>query len=216
VRWGVLCPFCRSLERHRAVWLYLHARLHEGAEERVEARALRLLHVAPEACFRPRLRRLLGKRYVTTDLVAPHVDVNASLEQLPFASESFDAVICNHVLEHVPDDRRALDELFRVLTPGGWAILQVPLATDHAHTREDPNESSPRERKRRFGQHDHVRWYGRDYPERLRAAGFEVEERPVRASHTPDELTRYALSPTEVLYVAHKPRGTTPGDAVHE
>jgi SAM-dependent methyltransferase len=150
---------------------------------------------------------LLGERYVTTDLVAPHVDVTASLEQLPFASESFDVVLCNHVLEHVPDDRRALGELHRVLNPGGWAIVQVPIAYDHDRTREDPNESSPSERKRRFGQHDHVRWYGRDYPERLTAAGFEVEQLPSHVLHTPSELERYGLNPTEVLYVAHKSRG---------
>jgi SAM-dependent methyltransferase len=206
VRLGALCPFCRSLERHRAVWLYLYPRLQQVVSEHGQTRSPRLLHVAPEVCFRHRLRRLLGQRYVTTDLVAPDVDVNAPLEQLPFASESFDVVVCNHVLEHVPDDRSAMDELLRVLVPGGWAIVQVPIAYDHEHTREDPSESSPRERKRRFGQHDHVRWYGRDYPERLRAAGFEIEQLAPHTQHTPAELERYGLSPTEVLYVAHKPR----------
>lgn len=194
-RWGVLCPFCRSLERHRLVWLYVGPRLEQLP---------RLLHVAPERCFEPRLRRLLADRYTTTDFAAPGVDVRASLEQLPFADASFDALICNHVLEHVHDDARALSELFRVLAPGAWAVLQAPVAYDHARTREDPGESSARERKRRFGQHDHVRWYGTDYPERIARAGFSVEALPVQLLHSADEARRYGLGRSEVLYIGHK------------
>lgn len=195
LRWGALCPFCRSLERHRLVWLY--------AQPRIEQQRPRLLHVAPERCFEPRLRRMLGDRYTTSDVAATRVDVRASLEELPFADASFDAVLCNHVLEHVRDDRRALAELRRVLAPGGWAVLQAPIAYDHAQTREDPDESSPRERRRRFGQHDHVRWYGTDYPARVASAGFRVEALPVQELHSAAEARRYGLGTSEVLYVGH-------------
>lgn len=204
MRWGALCPLCRSLERHRLAWLYVRPRLE---------RRPRLLHVAPEPCFEARLRQIVGDRYTTTDLTAPGVDVRASLEQLPFADASFDAVLCNHVLEHVHDDGRALAELFRVLAPAGWAVLQAPIAHDHAHTREDPGESSARERKRRFGQHDHVRWYGADYPERIARAGFSVQALPVQELHSAEEARRYGLGSSEVLYVGRKRVGGEPPPA---
>lgn len=198
LRRGALCPSCRSLERHRLLWLCV--------SERIERERPRLLHVAPEPCFVPRLRTLLGERYVTLDLHATGVDVRATLEELPFAEARFDAVIANHVLEHVADDRRALAEVRRALVPGGWASLQVPIARDHAETREDPSVQSARERRRRFGQHDHVRWYGTDYPERLRAAGFEVDASSVRERFSPEAVERYGLDPDEVWYEARRPR----------
>jgi len=195
-RAGALCPGCQSLERHRLAWLFIEQRLPQQP---------RLLHVAPERCFEGRLRALLGERYVTGDLLRRDVDQQFSVEALPFASASFDAVLCNHVLEHVSDDRRAMAELQRVLMPGGWALLQAPVAHAHSATREDPSVLSRAERRRRFGQHDHVRWYGTDYPERLRQAGFIVEERPVRTSYQADAIARYGLDPHEVLYACTKP-----------
>ncbi len=197
LRRGALCPRCRGLERHRLLWLRL--------SERLERERPRLLHVAPEPCFEPRLRALLGERYVTLDLHATGVDVRGSVDDLPFNSDRFDAVIANHVLEHVTDDRRALGELRRVLAPRGWASLQVPLARDLRQTREDPSERSARERRRRFGQHDHVRWYGADYPERVRAAGFAVEAHAVRELFSAEEVARYGLDPDEIWFDARRP-----------
>lgn len=199
LRVGALCPGCGSLERDRAAWLLL------SSTPDWIGRQLRLLHIAPERCLEPRLREQLGRAYVTGDLVRSDVDWQLSVEALPFDDQSFDAIICNHVLEHVSDDRRALAELRRVLAPGGWALLQVPLDPELTRTLEDPSVTSPRERRRRFGQHDHVRSYGRDYAERLRQAGFGLELIEVRARHNLGEIRRYGLDPREVLHVCWRP-----------
>lgn len=196
-RKGALCPNCQSLERHRLVWLLLR--------ERITAQPPRLLHVAPEPCLRPRLERLLGEHYVTLDAAAPDVDVRGSLEALPFADGSFDAVICSHVLEHVTDDRRAMRELWRVLTPGSWAVLQVPVARGQAVTFEDPSITSAAERRRHFGQHDHVRSYGADYADRLRESGFQVTTSRVTNSFGAEEIRRWGLDANELFYHVTRP-----------
>jgi SAM-dependent methyltransferase len=182
------------LERDRAAWLAL-----AGPPERLKSTA-RLLHVAPERCLEPRLRQRLGSGYVTADLLRTDVDRRVSVEQLPFDDGSFDAVICNHVLEHVQDDRKAMSELRRVLSPQGWALLQVPLDTNRSSTDEDPSITSTSERRRRFGQHDHVRWYGVDYVDRLREAGFVPHLRAVREFYEVQDIVRFGLDPSEILH----------------
>jgi len=129
--------------------------------------------VAPEPCFQDRFRRLLGPGYLTADLFPGGVDVKMDICNIAYPDGSFDVVYCSHVLEHVPDDRRAMREFHRVLVPGGWAVLLVPITV--AETIEDPSVSDPKERLRRFGQEDHVRCYGPDYPDRLKSAGFRVD-----------------------------------------
>jgi SAM-dependent methyltransferase len=198
LRTGALCPGCLSLERDRAAWLLLTSAPHWLRKP------MRMLHIAPERCLESRLREPLGSAYVTGDLMRPDVDRRFSVEALPFEDQSFDAIICNHVLEHVEDDRRALAELHRVLTPRGWAMLQVPIHLGRAVTIEDPSVTSPRERHRLFGQSDHVRWYGRDYGDRLRRAGFELELIEVRARYDAQEIKRYGLDPAEVLHICRK------------
>jgi SAM-dependent methyltransferase len=197
VRFNAICPACQSLERDRAAWLELSSRAW------LEPRP-RLLHVAPEHCFEPRLRQRLGSRYVTADLLRTDVDRQVSVEDLPFDDGCFDAIICNHVLEHVNDDRKALSELRRVLAPHGWALLQVPLDETRFATDEDPTVRSRRARRRRFGQHDHVRTYGRDYLERLRSAGFVPELRRVGEIHSPPEIVRYGLDRAETLHFCRR------------
>ncbi len=167
---NALCPFCESLERHRLVWLYLRQRTNL-----FDLRG-KLLHVAPERCLRRRFARLPNLQYVTGDIHGEGVDCRIDLTRLPFLDASFDAVVCNHVLEHVLDDRAAIAEIFRVLRPGGWAILMVPIHQSYAVTFEDPTVVSPDERARVFGQHDHVRICGRDYLDRYRSAGFELRD----------------------------------------
>lgn len=175
------CWNCGALPRHRQVALLFHDRpelLRPG---------MRVLHVAPE----PAVRRLLphGTEYVAGDLHPRGEMARIDITGLDFADESFDAVICNHVMEHVPDDRAAMGEVARVLRLGGWAILMTPIlrpATD-----EDPAVTDPRERTRRWGQHDHVRRYGWDYVERLERAGLSVE---VVDAHRPEQVRRYALN----------------------
>lgn len=193
VRLNALCPVCHSLERDRAAWLEL------SSQGWLQTRP-RLLHVAPEHCLEPRLRQMLGSRYITADLLRVDVDRQLSVEELPFEDSSFDAIICNHVLEHVHDDRKALAEIRRVLSPGGWALLQVPLDEAQRVTVEDPAITSRNERRRRFGQHDHVRAYGRDYVDRLSGAGFAPELRRVRDRHAEPERARHGLDPGETLY----------------
>lgn len=160
------CPGCGSLMRHRAILLYL--RDHRGVAERGGD----VLKVAPGALQRW-LEEAPAVRLVTVDLDSPRAGVHADITELPFDDDSFDLVICMHVLEHVPDDRRAIGEFFRVLRPGGWAVLQVPPDPVEA-TVEDPTVTSPVERERRFDQYDHVRLCGPDYADRIKAAGFTV------------------------------------------
>ena len=163
------CPVCESLERHRLHWIYLRERT-----ELLDGRPRRWLHVAPEAVLAGRLRALPGVRYVSADLADPRAMLRLDVARLPFADGAFDAILCSHVLEHVADDRAAMRELRRVLRPGGLALLPVPpIRTER--TSEDAGEADPAERRRRFGHPDHVRRYGRDYPERLAEAGFRVE-----------------------------------------
>ncbi|HTV19388.1 MAG TPA: class I SAM-dependent methyltransferase [Polyangiaceae bacterium] len=197
VRLNAVCPACLSLERDRAAWLALSSRSWLDSKPR-------LLHVAPEYCLEPRLRRALDSRYVTGDLLRTDVDRQLSVEELPFEDGRFDAIICNHVLEHVRDDRKALSELRRVLAPGGWALLQVPLDQTQRVTVEDPSVTSPRERRRRFGQHDHVRAYGRDYVDRLRAAGFDPELCKIQDSYAEPEIQRHGLDRSEVLHFCRR------------
>jgi SAM-dependent methyltransferase len=164
-----MCWTCGSLERDRLLWLLLDRR------PEMLAPGLRILHVAPERALGARLRALPGVRYVAGDLDARYAEHRIDVTALGFPDDSFDAVLCNHVLEHVPDDRRAMRELRRVLAPGGWAILLVPLAR-RPTTDEDATVTDRHDRTVRFGQHDHVRQYGWDYVDRLREAGFEVTE----------------------------------------
>jgi SAM-dependent methyltransferase len=131
------------------------------------------------------------------------VDRRLSIEELPFDDSSCDAVICNHVLEHVADDRKAMREILRVLRPGGWALLQVPIDRERLYTIEDPTASAL-ERRLRFGQHDHVRSYGADYIERLKAAGFELDSGSVRDRYNRDEVWRHGLDPDEVLHICRR------------
>ncbi len=195
------CPICGSTERERLVYLYL--REHTG----LGRQPMRLLHVAPE----PQLGRLLQGMalvdYLSADLYEEDVMVKMDVTDIQFPDASFDAIICNHVLEHVPDDTQAMREMYRVLKPGGWAILQVPYSELITTSLEDPTLSSPEERARVFGQEDHVRIYARDdYLRRLQDAGFRVTLfrwwEAGAAFGNPEN--RYGLMPREILFVAHR------------
>jgi SAM-dependent methyltransferase len=174
------------MERHRSVWLYL------DRHPDMTRPGMRILHVAPERGLGRRLRTLPQVSYVGGDLTAEFGPEHIDVTQLQFEPASFDAILCSHVLEHVPDDRQAMRELARVLKPGGWALLQVPDVAAEV-TDEDPSITDPDERLHRFGQHDHVRRYGWDYVDRLQDAGFSVVvERP--ETDLPEALVeRYRL-----------------------
>ncbi len=181
------CPRCGALERHRLLWLYLQR------ETDLFRRPGAMLHVAPEYAFLRRLSREPGLRYVTGDIDSALADHRLDVMELPFEAESFDFLMCNHVLEHVRDDRRALAEFHRVLKPGGWAILMCPIDHRRAKTLEDRTVRAPEDRHRVFGQSDHLRLYGRDYPDRLAAGGFLVRAIPYLESFDEDMIERYGL-----------------------
>ena len=198
-RSNVLCPACLSLERHRLLWLYLKEQTDFFSASRT------LLHVAPEQCFIERFRKLSNIVYTTADLESPIVDMHFDLHSIPLPDEQFDAVICNHVLEHVKDDRMVLKEVFRILKRGGFTILQVPLDYDRESTFEDSNVILPRDRERLFGQKDHLRMYGKDYPVRLREAGFMVGEIHLNETIDASLHERYRLPEKEVIYWSTRP-----------
>jgi SAM-dependent methyltransferase len=188
-----LCWRCGSHERHRAQWLLFDQRpdLLDGARS--------LLHFAPEWCLRQRLAPLAaerGIRYVTADLDPAGVDLELDLMGLALPDDAFDAVICSHVLEHVPDDGVAMRELRRITAPGGWCLVMIPLDLTRETTYEDPSIVTPEARVEAFWQHDHVRLYAPDVAERLAAAGFAVETiRP--ADLGPEAVRRARLLPSD-------------------
>jgi SAM-dependent methyltransferase len=181
------CPACGSLERHRFVWLYLAQRTNL-----FDARPKRVLHVAPEPCFAERFAKRIGPGYITADLQPNLAAESIDIEHIPHRDGSFDAVYCSHVLEHVPDDRRAMTEMRRVLKDDGWALILVPITTDR--TIEDPSITDPMERERVFGQHDHVRRYGRDFVQRLEEAGLGVTVVTVSQVARADDVVRLGLT----------------------
>ena len=197
-RENALAPASRSLERHRLFWLYL-----KGETDFVTAER-KILHVAPEHCFYRRFRKMKNLDYLTADLDSPMADVKMDIHNIQYNDNTFDAVFCNHVLEHVTNDRKCMSELCRVLKPGGIAIMQVPLDRSKEITDEDPSITDPEERTRRFGQYDHVRRHGLDYPDRLKEAGFKVEEVDYSKKLSPEMIERYALPIGEILYVCSK------------
>ncbi len=198
-RENVLSPSTLSLERHRLLWLYL------SRETDFFKAPLKLLHVAPEQAFYKRFRKLPNLDYTTTDLLSPLADVKADICNLPFEADQFDVILCNHVLEHIPDQQAALAELYRVMKPGGWGIFQVPQELTREKTFEDPGITDPAERRRIFGQYDHVRVYGRDYFDILRSAGFRVDAVDYTREFSPELRERYRLAHGELIPLVHKP-----------
>lgn len=196
---NALCPSCLSLERHRLIWLYLRDRTN------FFTKPLQVLHVAPEQCFMKPFEKLHGEGYVTADIESPLAKVKMDIHQMPFESNTFDAVLCNHVLEHVRDDIQAMKEIHRVLKPGGWAILQIPFFSPVPEvTFEDATITDKREREKIFGQDDHVRKYGRDYPKRISQSGLQPVEDQYAAQLSSADAARFGISPNEVLYVGRK------------
>ncbi len=203
------CPNCLCLERHRTLWLYFQQKTS------LFEQPLKVLHVAPETVYYNRFRTMENLDYVTIDLDSPRAMMKMDLMAMTFPDNTFDVVLCNHVLEHVSDDGQAMREILRVLKPGGWAILQVPLDESLGETFEDPTVTSPQERERLFGQDDHVRLYGRDYARRLAEAGFEVQVDPFAHQLPPEQVARYALA-VEDIYRCMKPLGAHSGPSPSE
>ena len=196
-REDALCPRCLSLERHRMLWLWIER------ESDLMQRLPRLLHIAPEVSLMKHFRRLYRgtEGYITADLESPLADMHFDVQDIPLADRSVDVVICNHLFEHVADDRLAMRELYRIMRHGGWGIMVVPEDRTREHTFEDDSITDAAERTRLFGQYDHRRIYGRDYDERLREAGFVVERVDYAAKLTADERSRYAVAGDDLVIV---------------
>jgi SAM-dependent methyltransferase len=204
-----VCPRCGAQERHRALWLYMRERTDLFARDQ-----LSILHWAPEYALQRSLSELPNAAYVSADLHGGEASQHMDMTDVPFKDDSFDLIVCVHVLEHVPDDRQAIREMVRVLRPGGLALLLVPIVLEQP-TLEDPSIVTPEQRKEAYWQEDHVRLYGADFPQRLEEEGFEVTvDRWVRTLDR-HMLERYGLFPLEDVYVARKP-DPAGGDAVRE
>ncbi|MEY8778873.1 class I SAM-dependent methyltransferase [Allomuricauda sp. XS_ASV26] len=197
-RENVLSPSTLSLERHRLLWLYLKN------ETKFFNQPLKLLHFAPEQAFYKRFKELENLEYTTTDLNSPLADVKADICDLPFKDDTFDVILCNHVLEHIPNDTKAMQELFRVMKPRGWGIFQIPQDINRAKTFEDNTITDKKERARVFGQYDHVRIYGRDYFDKLRSVGFRVEEVDYTNTLSKEDVKKYRLAKGEIIPLVKK------------
>lgn len=195
---NVLSPSTLSLERHRLLWLYLQN------ETDFFTAPKKVLHFAPEQAFYKLFRKQKNIDYTTTDLNSPLADVKADICNLPFKDNEFDVIFCNHVLEHIPDDTKAMQELYRVLKKGGMAILQIPQDLNREKTFEDNSITDRKERAKIFGQYDHVRIYGRDYFDKLRSIGFTVIEEDYTQKITPELVDTYRLAKGEIIPVCYK------------
>ena len=199
-RENALSPSTLSLERHRLLWLYLK----EETNFFSSTETLKVLHIAPEQCFLKIFRNQQNLEYITSDLESPIADVKADICDLPFSDNEFDVVFCNHVLEHIPDDKKAMQELYRVLKEGGFGIFQIPQDLSREKTFEDNSITDKKERAKIFGQYDHVRVYGRDYFNKLRSVGFKVDEVDYTKKIAPEKLERFCLMKGEILPVCFK------------
>lgn len=218
---NVLSPSTLSLERHRLLWLYLknetdffqseldsdsavkqpkNIKLRDAETSSV----LKVLHFAPEQAFYKLFRNQKNINYTTTDLFSPLADIKADICNLPFDDNSYDVIFCNHVLEHIPDDTKAMQELYRVLKPAGMGIFQIPQDVSRASTFSDDSISNQKERAAIFGQYDHVRIYGRDYFNKLRSIGFTVIEENYTSKIAPELVTKYCLAKGEIIPVCFK------------
>ena len=198
IRKNALCPGTLSLERHRLLWLYL------DNETNFLNSSLKVLHVAPEQVFYKKFKKLKNWDYLTFDLNSPIADIKGDLTSTNFKDESFDLIICNHVLEHIKDDKSALNEIYRVLKYNGTSILQVPINVRREKTFEDSTIKSKIQREKYFGQYDHVREYGLDFKDRVEQSGFKVQMINYSKNISKDLIIKYGLMKNDLIPIAKK------------
>jgi len=195
------CPVCGALERHRLVWMFL-----QTGTDLLGPYPKKLLHIAPEKVLESKFRQVPVLDYLSGDLHDPRAMAKIDVTDIQYPDDSFDAILCSHVLEHVANDRQAIGEFYRVLKPNGFAVLMVPIVAKE--TFEDPTVTDPAERERLFGQQDHVRSYGPDFKDRLERAGFSVMEFRERDIVERHDLVRLGVlnaeGLSEVIFLCRK------------
>ena len=199
-RKNALSPSTLSLERHRLMWLFLK----DETNFFTSTKKLKVLHIAPEQCFLDLFKKQKNLEYITSDLESPIADVKADICDLPFKENEFDVVFCNHVLEHIPDDTKAMQELYRVMKKGGFGVFQIPQDLSRDVTFEDNSITDKDERAKIFGQYDHVRVYGKDYFNKLRSVGFKVDEVDYTKKIDSKQIERFCLMKGEILPICYK------------
>ena len=203
VREDALCPKCLSLERHRLLWHYL---MNNNSERERIKNLPTILHIAPEVCLMREFKRIYlsaPQNYITADLESPLADMHFDVQQIPMADSSVDIIICNHLLEHVESDHKALKEMYRIMHSGGMGVMLAPIDYTLETTFEDDTITDPKQRAEVFGQYDPRRIYGKDYLERLRAAGFEAFEIDYAAEFSDSDRTKFSFG-SDKLYIVRK------------
>ncbi|WP_197901561.1 class I SAM-dependent methyltransferase [Rhodocytophaga rosea] len=202
---NAICPGCHSFERHRLLWMYLTNKTNLFKDK------IKVLHVAPEPLFFKKFKSYSNIDYVPCakfgegyEDAYPTGTIDIDITDIKLEDNTFDVILCSHVLEHIPDDIKAMSELRRVLKESGWAILQVPLDTSREHTYEDFSIISPEDREKAFGQRDHVRLYGKDYAERLEKAGFKVKKDKYVDTFTENEIFKYGFIKEDIYFCTKK------------
>ena len=193
LRKNALCPGTLSLERHRLLWLYLKRKT------KLLEKNISVLHVAPEIIFIKKFKKITNWNYVSIDLKSPLADIKANVYNLPFEENYFDLILCNHVLEHIEDDNKALNELHRVIKNKGTLIAQVPLEKNLKKTFENKEIMNPKERNKYYGQYDHVRVYGLDFYTRLTKSGFTPKKIDILKEMSNEEKIKYCLPKDEKI-----------------
>jgi SAM-dependent methyltransferase len=196
---NVLCPYDLTLERHRVMWLYLKQKSDFFTKPN-----LKVMHIAPEQCFHGKFKKQPNLDYTTGDLLSPIADLHFDLHDIPLEDNQYEVIFCNHVMEHVKDDLQCMKELYRIMKPGGWGIMQVPIDSSRTETYEDWSITTPEEREKHFWQYDHVRLYGLNYPKRLEEAGFKVDIVDFSKELPSEVFERYRIPKTELLYIVSK------------
>tara|TARA_Y200000002_G_scaffold56682_1_gene42015 strand:+ start:349 stop:1113 length:765 start_codon:yes stop_codon:yes gene_type:complete len=198
IRNNVLSPSTYSLERHRLLWLYLKN------ETSFFKAKLKVLHFAPESALMNQFKKLKNLSYDTIDLNSPIADIKGDICDLPFLDNSYDFILCNHVLEHIIDDNKAMKELYRVLKKNGIGIFQVPMDYNRDTTFEDFSVTNKKERNKLFGQYDHVRIYGLDFFDRLQKVGFTVERCEYTSKLSKEDIIKFCLPTKEIIPICRK------------
>ena len=198
LRKNALSPSTLSLERHRLLWLYL---INETV---LFEKKIKLLHFAPEQAFYKKFKKLNNIQYDSIDINSPLAKIKADICDLPIKDNTYDFILCNHVLEHVLDDKKAMSELYRVLKKGGTGIFQVPIDMNRKKTFQDDSITDKLERNKIFGQYDHVRVYGKDYFNKLENTGFKVQQIDYSKEFSNEEILKYSIIKGEVIPVCTK------------